>query len=49
LRPTSLVQHRKRFDFSALLGDTFTPDEVDNAIEAMRSGALKPVIAPHGR
>lgn len=41
-----LVADAGRFDFGAVLGETFTLDTVDGAYAAVRNGGMKPVITP---
>lgn len=41
-----LVQQGDRFDFAAVLGDTFTLGGVEDAFAALRAGSMKPVIEP---
>jgi L-iditol 2-dehydrogenase len=43
-----LVTHADRYDFEALLGNTYGLDQVNDAIASMRAGLeTKPVILPH--
>lgn len=44
-----LARYADRFDFPALLGDTYGLEEIDAALDAVRSGALKPIIDPWSR
>ncbi|WP_154755962.1 zinc-binding dehydrogenase [Amycolatopsis pithecellobii] len=41
-----LEQHQTNFDFSALLGNHYTLDTVDDALTSIAEGAMKPVIEP---
>lgn len=40
-----LVRQRSRFDFTAILGERFGLDQVDDALDAVRGGAMKPIVA----
>lgn len=41
-----LTLHGGRFDFSAVLGETFDLATVDDALDAVRRGGMKPIVVP---